>query len=121
MCNEQFLGIVSLAVGSCGLKKFCAKAKATPILNQQATAVSCHSHRGPMQAHCSVCTEPDKSVAVRDRKLPVPQQHMLLRHIAAEVEWDKQVHARAFSQLLPLVPQPTVSIPLPYIDSPPGT
>ena len=121
MCNEQFLGIVSSAVGSCGLKKFCAKAKATPILNQQATAVSCHSHHGPMQAHHLVCTEPDKSVAVRDQQLLVPQQHMLLRHIAAKVKWDEQVCARAFPQLLPPVPQPTVSIPLPYIDSPPGT
>jgi len=121
MCNEQFLGVVSSAVGSRGLKKFCAKAKATPIPNQQATAVPCHSHCGPMRAHRSVRTEPDKSVAVRDRQLPVPQQHMLLRHIAAEVEWGEQVRARAFPQLPPPVPQPTVSIPLPYIDSPPGT
>jgi len=74
-----------------------------------------------MQAHCLVRTKPDKLVAVRDWQLLVPQQHMLLRHIATKVKWDEQVCARAFSQLLPPVPQPTVSIPLPYIDPPPGT
>ena len=44
-----------------------------------------------------------------------------IRHIATKVKWDEQVCVRVFPQLPPPVPQPTVSIPLPYIDSSPGT